>query len=192
MDKHKSQDSSRPRLGGSHHLPIFPHLSYGACTQMSFPRTPKLGILKFPKLRFLQLWKPIIFCSNVWLKWGLKGSCNPPQELFNNMWHATCTKINQGDFWLLVVGSQIGSLTPDPSFGHSLCFKYSNGSCEPILDIYVLRTFQRFKVFFNPINFDPWNRPLKIRESQSGSPFGSVWVHSFTLSYTLGSMKCDS
>ncbi len=28
--------------------------------------------------------------------------------------------------------------------------------------------------------------------SQSGSPLGSVWVHSLTLSYTLGSMKCDS
>jgi hypothetical protein len=28
--------------------------------------------------------------------------------------------------------------------------------------------------------------------SQSGSPLGSVWVHFLTLSYTLGSMKCDS
>jgi len=28
--------------------------------------------------------------------------------------------------------------------------------------------------------------------SQSGSSLGSVGVHSLTLSYTLGSMKCDS
>ncbi len=28
--------------------------------------------------------------------------------------------------------------------------------------------------------------------SQSGSPFGNVWVQSFTLSYILGSVKCDS
>jgi len=28
--------------------------------------------------------------------------------------------------------------------------------------------------------------------SQSGSPLGSAWVHSFTFSYTPGSMKCDS
>ncbi len=28
--------------------------------------------------------------------------------------------------------------------------------------------------------------------SQSERPFGSVWVHSLTLSYTLGGMKCDS
>jgi len=32
--------------------------------------------------------------------------------------------------------NQIAILIPDPSFGHNLCFKYSNESCEPILDIY--------------------------------------------------------
>jgi len=45
-------------------------------------------------------------------------------------------------------------------------------------------------------------RPLKLlsenskvprkSNSQSGSSLGSVKVHSFTLSYTPGSMKCDS
>jgi hypothetical protein len=34
--------------------------------------------------------------------------------------------LQQGDFQLL-----------GPSFGHNLCFKYPNGSCEPILNIYV-------------------------------------------------------
>ncbi len=28
------------------------------------------------------------------------------------------------------------------SFGYNLCFKCPNGSCEPILDIYILRSFQ--------------------------------------------------
>jgi hypothetical protein len=28
--------------------------------------------------------------------------------------------------------------------------------------------------------------------SQNESPLGGVWVHSFTLSYISGSMKCDS
>jgi hypothetical protein len=28
--------------------------------------------------------------------------------------------------------------------------------------------------------------------SQSGISLGNVWVHSLTLSYTPGSMKCDS
>jgi len=33
---------------------------HGAYTQMSFcPRTPKLGILEFSKLGFLQLWRAI-------------------------------------------------------------------------------------------------------------------------------------
>jgi len=107
--------------------------SYRACTQMSFcPKTPKLGVLKFPKLGFTWLWMPITFCANLWLRWGMKESCSPHWELFNNMSHATCTYVNQGDYWLLMVGSQIGTLTFDPSFGHNLCFKYPNGPCKPI------------------------------------------------------------
>jgi len=54
------------------------------------------------------------------------------------MWHGTYTYVIQGDSWLLMVESQINILNPNPSFGHNLCFKYSNGSCEPILNIYVL------------------------------------------------------
>jgi hypothetical protein len=52
---------------------------------------------------------------------------------------------NQGDSWLLVVGGQIDNLIHGPSFGHNLCFKNPNGSCEPILDIYVLKYFQWYK-----------------------------------------------
>jgi hypothetical protein len=51
------------------------------------------------------------------------------------MLHTTYTQRNQGDSQLLVVESQIANLTPDPSFGDNLCFKYPIGSCEPILDI---------------------------------------------------------
>jgi len=49
------------------------------------------------------------------------------------VWHATYMQGNQGDSRLLVVKSQIGNLIPNPSFGHNLCFNYSNESCEPIL-----------------------------------------------------------
>jgi hypothetical protein len=35
------------------------------------------------------------------------------------MWHTTCTQGNQGDSQLLVVKSQIGNLTFDPSFGQN-------------------------------------------------------------------------
>jgi len=117
------------------------------------------------KLRLLRLWRPIKFCANLWLRWGLKKSCSPHWELSKGMWRGTCTQVSQGDSWLLVVGSQIGSLNFNPSFGHNLCFKYSNGSCEPILDIYVSRAFQWGKEVFNPMSFVPWNCLAKIRES---------------------------
>jgi len=51
------------------------------------------------------------------------------------------------------------------SFGHNLCFKCSNGSCEPILHIYVPRAFQWYKEILNPMGFDPYNRFLKIWKS---------------------------
>jgi hypothetical protein len=64
-----------------------------------------------------------------------------------------------------MVRSQIGNLTPSSFFGHNLCFKYPNGSCKPILDIYVLIAFQRYKEIFNIIKFDPYIRPLNFLES---------------------------
>jgi len=85
---------------------------------------------------------------------------SPCQELSNYMWHTTCKQASQGDSWLLVVGSQIGS-----SFGHNLCFKYSNGIYELILDIYIPRTFQWYKELFNPMSFDPCNCFMKIWKS---------------------------
>jgi hypothetical protein len=58
-------------------------------------------------------------------------------------------QVNQRDSKHLMVESQIGSLIPDLSFGHNLCFKYVNGSCEPILNIYVTRSFQWYREIFN-------------------------------------------
>jgi hypothetical protein len=56
-------------------------------------------------------------------------------------------------------------LTPDLSFGHNLCFRCPNGSCKPILDIYVLIAFQWYKELLNPLGFDLYNHSLNIRES---------------------------
>jgi hypothetical protein len=78
------------------------------------------------------------------------------------MWHATSTQGNQGDSQLFLVGNQIGNLISNPSFSHNLCFKCRNGSCKLILNIHVLKVFQWYKEFFNPMSFDPYNRPLKI------------------------------
>jgi hypothetical protein len=71
------------------------------------------------------------------------------------MWHVTYTQVTQGDSRLLMVVDKIGNLTLELSFGHNLCFKCPNGSCEPILDIYVLRDFQRYKELFDPMGLTP-------------------------------------
>jgi hypothetical protein len=93
---------------------------------------------------------------------------------------------NRVNSWFLVVRSQSANLTPDLFFGHNLCFRCPNGWCEPILDIYISISFQWYKELFKALGFDPCNRFLNIRESnsQSGSSFGSVRVHSLTLSFT--------
>jgi len=89
-----SQDSPRPGLGGSHHLPPYSILCAWPWDQHSnviLSWDSQVGVPKFPKLGLLRLWGPITLCVDLWLRWGLKKSCNPHQELFNNMWHITCT-----------------------------------------------------------------------------------------------------
>jgi hypothetical protein len=142
-----SQDSPRFKLGRSHHLPLYnilcawpwgqhPNVILSRDSQLGNPKIPKIGILITLETHFF---------VNLRMKWGLKQSYNPRWDLFNDMSHFTCTQINQNDFWFLMVESQIGNLTPGPSFGHNLCFKHSNGSCKPISDIYVPRYFQWYK-----------------------------------------------
>jgi hypothetical protein len=63
-----------------------------------------------------------------------------------------------------------------PFFGHNLRFKCPNGSCEPILDIYVSISFQWYKKIFNPMGFDPCNCSLKIWESIM-TPTPKMGVH---------------
>jgi len=131
----------------THHGPdsreatTFPLIVYSMCchetsTQMSFCQTNDI-----PKVGTLVTLGAHNFCADLWLRWGLKKSYSPCQDISNGMSHSTCTKRHWGDFQLLVVRSQIVNLTLDPSFGHNLCFKCPNGSCEPILDIYIPRDF---------------------------------------------------
>ncbi len=153
-------------------------------------RDSQVGVSKFLNLGLSQLWGPKTLCADLRLKWDLKQSCSPSRELFNNMSHVTCTYKNQGDSQLLVVENQIVNLTPSPSFGHNLCFMCPNGSCEPILDIYVPRDFQWYKERLNSMNFNPCNHPLKIRKSiRTPTPkmgvhlgvWGFIPSHSFAL-----------
>jgi hypothetical protein len=155
------------------------------------------GSLEIPTTGLPWLWGLIILRIDLWLKRGLKQSFSPRQELSNGMSHVTCTEGNRVDSRFLVIGSQISNSTPGPSFGHNLCLRCPNGSCEPILDIYVSIAFQWYKEVFNPLGFDPCNCSLKIWESTGtstpkvGIPLG-VRVYSLTLSYTPRNMWHDS
>jgi len=153
-----SQNSSPFELKEATTFPfiIFFVISHRSYIQMPFcSMTLKLRVLKFPKLGLSTLWKVITSHADLWLRWGLKQNYSLHWKFFNDMWHATYTHVFQGDFWFLMVGSQIGSLIFNPSFGHKLCFKYSNESCNPILNIYGWRTFQWYNFFFNPMNSNP-------------------------------------
>jgi len=138
-------------------------------------RDSQVGVPKSPKLGLSQLWSPITLRSNLRSRCGLKQSCSPRWELSNGMSHAVYRQVNRVDSRLFLVKSQIGSLTPSPSFGHNLCFRCQNEQCEPILDIFVLISFQWYKERHKPLSFDPWNRSLKFWES-TGTPSPKVGV----------------
>jgi hypothetical protein len=195
-----TQDSPRPGLGGSHHLPPYSIL----CTSARGPHPNGFSFSGLPKSRqlgLLGLWSPIILRADLRSWRNLKQSCSSCRELSNDMWRVVCNQVNRVDSWLFVVGSQIGSSTPGLSFGHNLCFRCPNEQCEPILDIYVPRAFHWYKERHKTLSFDPSNSSLKFWEStrtpspKVGVALG-VWVftpsHSLALPCTPGSMWCDS
>jgi hypothetical protein len=169
-----------------------------------------MRVSKLRRLGLPQLWGPITLCANLRLTWNLKQSCNPHQDLFNGMSHANCMQGNRVDSQILAIRSQIANLTPNPSFGHNLCFKCPNGSFDPTLDLYVPRDFQWQKELPNLMGFDPCNHSLKIWESieiltpKMGAHLGvwafilshfpilsSSWEHEMWLpGFTLGPHPC--
>ncbi len=189
------QDSPRPGLGGSHHLPPYSiiraspwHLhSNGFLSRDSQGGVPKLSRFGLPPLCGV-----ITICSDLWLGWGLKQTCSSHLDLSNDMSHSNyCTHRGRVDSWLLMVGSQIASLTIDLSFCHNLCCRCPNGSCEPIFDIYVLIIFQWYKERPNTKCFDPCNWILKFRKSRRTPkfPFRECESHTHTL-FKVGLRQC--
>ncbi len=123
-----------PNLGEATTFPLIVYFMplHEAHIQMAFCfETPKWES-RLPKLGLPQLCGAITLCVNLWSGWDLKQYCTPHWELSNNMSYATFTLGNQGDPWLLMVGSQFDNLTPNFSFDHNLCFRCPNESCEPI------------------------------------------------------------
>jgi hypothetical protein len=165
---HKIHHSSDLREATTFPLIVYFVPLQEAYIQMTFcPGTP---ILKFPQLGFPRLWGHITLRVDLWLRWGLKQSFSPCRDLSNGLLHTIYTQENRVNSQFFVVGSQTANLTLDFSFGHNLCLRYPNGSCEPILDIYVSIIFQWYKELFNPMGFDPCNYSLKIQESRILTP----------------------
>jgi len=181
-----SQDSPRPGLGGSHHLPPYSILcvtSWHPHPNGFLSRDSQGGVPKLSQFGLSGLCEFITLCSNLRLGWGLKQTCISPWELFNDELHSMCTHRGWVDSRLLVVGSQIVNLTPDPSFFHNLFCKCPNGSCEAILDTYTSIAFQWHKERLKVKCFDPCNRTLKFQESRRipKSPFREWECHPHTL-----------
>jgi hypothetical protein len=141
----------------THHGPdsgeatTFPHIVFsatlrGGYIQMAlFPGTPKLESRNCPEIVPVGvpgLWELITPDCRVWSQRGLNKSCSPHRDLSNDISHSQFGGREEVDFRLLMVGSQIASLTPGPSFAHNLGCGCPNDQCEGILDIYTSRPFQ--------------------------------------------------
>jgi len=169
--------SPQPGLRGGHHLPPYsilyvtlPHLHPNGL----FSRDSQGGVPKLSRLKLPGIWELITPGSDLGLGWGLKQTCNSPQELSNNVLHSICTPRDWVDTRLFVVGSQIASLTLGPSFDHNLCCRCLNGSCKAIFDIYISRPFQRYKEHLKARCFDFCNWALKLQESRR-TPSSHFW-----------------
>jgi len=142
------QDSPRPRLGGSHHLPPYSILcdaSLRLHPNGSFSRDSQVGVLKLS--RNCPGWSPGTLGAHtpdykIGSRRGLNQTCSPRRDVSNDVSHSQFGGREDIDSRLLVIGSQIASFTPGPSFAHNLGDRCPNGQCEAIFDIYALRPFQ--------------------------------------------------
>ncbi len=142
-----------------------------------FPRTPKLESRNCPEIVPVGvpgLWTLITPDCRVRSQQGLNQSCIPRRDLSNAMSHFQFGGREEVDSRLLVVGSQIASLTPGPSFAHNLGWRCPNGQCKAIFDIYVSRPFQWHQERLNERCFGPCCRALNIRESRR-TPNPQLW-----------------
>jgi hypothetical protein len=122
-----TQDSPRPGLGGSHHLPPYSILRgwpRNLHPNGFFSRDSRVGVLKLSQVGVLGLWELISPDCRFRSRRGLKQSCSSRRELSNAVLRSQIGHREEVDSRLLMVGSQTGNLTPGPSFGHNLRFRY--------------------------------------------------------------------
>jgi len=180
-----TQDSPRPGLRGSHHLPpynIFCSSPPRLHPNGFFSRDSQVGVPKLSRVGVPGLWTVIAPRPKLGLRRDLNQSCSSRRELSNAMLHSLRQRWEEVDSGLLVVGSQTGSLTPGPSFAHNLGCKCPNDQCEAILGIYSSRPFHWYKECIEARRFDSSSRLLSFWESQR-TPFSHFWeceLHSHT------------
>jgi hypothetical protein len=122
---------------------IFSTLLRRAHTQVVVcPMTPKVESRNSLGFGLPGLWDIIASRPDLRLGRGLNQTCSSVRELSNSMSHSPRACRERVDSRLLMVGSQIASLTPGPSFAHNLGCKCPNDQCDTILDIYTSRPFQ--------------------------------------------------
>ncbi len=174
------QDTPRPGLRGSHHLSPYSILCNAPLRlhpNGSFPGTPKLESRNCPEIVPVGvpgLWELITPDCQVWLRRGLNQSYNPCRDLSNDLSNSQFGGREEVDSQLLVVGSQIASWTPGPSFAHNLGYRCPNGQCEAIFNIYASRPFQWHQEHLNARCFGPYCRTLNIREFRR-TPSPQLW-----------------
>jgi hypothetical protein len=120
-----------------------PHARMSLCPRTS--GTPGLESRNCPEIvsgGVPGLWELITLDCDVWSQRSLNQTCSPRQDLFNDVSHSQFRGRKELDSRLLVVRSQIASLTPGPSFAHNLGYRCPNDQCEAIFYIYASRTFQ--------------------------------------------------
>ncbi len=142
-----------------------------------FPGTPKLESRNYPETvpgGVLGLWELITPDCQVWSQWSLNQTCSPRQDVSNAMSHYQFGGEEEVDFWLLMIGSQIGSLTLFPSFAHNLGYRCPNDQCKAIFDIYASRPFQWHQEHLNVRCFGPCCQTLNIRKSRR-TPNPQLW-----------------
>jgi hypothetical protein len=145
----RPQDSPRPGLGSM--PPPYSPIVYSATPRGGYiqmaqiPGTPKLESRNCPEIvpgGVPGLWELITPDYKLGSRRGLNRSCSPRQDLSNGVLNSQFGLREEVDSRLLVVGSQIASLTSGPSFAHNLGDRCPNAQCEGIFDIYASRPFQ--------------------------------------------------